>query len=89
VSAGLDRSMALWSCTGAKVGLFGSHTWQLDDRGTWQNTAECRVEVGTCFFDGGQPLPALVCFVLQSGCGACGLQAMELACCGYHCRCQN
>lgn len=36
VSAGLDRTLVLWSTTGCKVGLFGSKTWQLEERSTWR-----------------------------------------------------
>lgn len=36
VSAGLDRTLVLWSTTGRQVGLFGSKTWQLEEHSTWR-----------------------------------------------------
>jgi hypothetical protein len=46
LSAGLDRSMVLWSMKGARVGAFGSDTWQLQDTSTWQDPSGCSSEVG-------------------------------------------
>jgi hypothetical protein len=45
LSAGLDRSMVLWSMKGARVGAFGSDTWQLQDISTWQDPSGCGCEV--------------------------------------------
>lgn len=45
LSAGLDRSMVLWSSHGARVGTFGSSTWTLHDPPTWQDSTEHVVEV--------------------------------------------
>jgi hypothetical protein len=40
LSAGLDRSMILWGSSGAKVGVFGSSTWDLAAFHTRQHSEE-------------------------------------------------
>jgi hypothetical protein len=40
VTAGLDRSMILWSSSGVRVGVFGSSTWDLATFHTRQHRVE-------------------------------------------------
>lgn len=40
LSAGLDRSMVMWSSRGARVGTFGCSSWVLHDSSTYQDITE-------------------------------------------------
>jgi hypothetical protein len=48
VTGGLDGRVALWSSGGALVGMFGSHTWELEDASSWQTQHAAPLQVRTC-----------------------------------------
>jgi hypothetical protein len=45
VSASLDSSLCLWSSAGALVGVFGRHSWALDDISSWQSSTRALLKV--------------------------------------------
>jgi hypothetical protein len=45
VSASLDSSLCLWSSAGALVGVFGRHSWTLEDTSSWQSSTRAPLKV--------------------------------------------
>jgi hypothetical protein len=65
VSASLDSSLCLWSSAGALVGVFGRHSWTLEDTSSWQSSARAplKVRAGS-----------------SNGCGACADSGRAKSC---------